>query len=91
MCIRDRSTASASWSTVGLGGTAAGSAPGSLDDVVIGSGYTITTSGLFSVNSIVIQAGGTMTVNSSFRVIGLFGSVASSLSLIHISEPTRPY
>ncbi len=72
------STASASWSTVGLGGTAAGSAPGSLDDVVIGSGYTITTSGLFSVNSIVIQAGGTMTVNSSFRVIGLFGSAASS-------------
>ena len=72
------SNASSSWSTVGLGGIAAVSAPGSLDDVVIGSGYTISTSGLFSVNSIAVQAGGTMTVNSSFRVIGLLGSSNSS-------------
>ena len=56
------------------------SAPGSLDDVVIGNGYTMSTSGLFSVNSIVVQSGGTMTVNSSFRVIGLWGASVSSNS-----------
>ncbi len=73
-------TAAASWSTVALGGIAAASAPGSLDDVVIGNGYTMSTSGLFSVNSIVVQSGGTMTVNSSFRVIGLWGASVSSNS-----------
>ena len=72
------SNASSSWSTAGLGGAAAASAPSGLDDVVIGNGYTITTSGLFSVNSIVVQSGGIMTVNSSFRVIGLLGSSTSS-------------
>jgi hypothetical protein len=51
-------SSSATWSTVGIGGTTCGFSPISTDSVVIGNGYTVTNDGNNAVQSLNVNSGG---------------------------------